>query len=406
MSDKPSVLIAGAGIGGLAAAALLRMRGLEVTVYEQAQRLHEVGAGVQLSANAVKVLRSLGLESDIVSRGFLPSHFIGWSWKSGRKLYKTPIVPLHAEWYGAPYVHIHRADLLGALTGLVPEESVHLGHRISDLSDADGRVLARFENGHTALADVVVGADGIHSAVRRNLFGDDAPRFTGNMCWRGVLPADVLPRGHIAPAASNWMGPEGHVVHYFLRGGTLVNFVAVRETDAWLGESWTLPSSKEELLKAFEGWNPRLLAMFERATDIHKWGLFDRDPLQAWSQGTVTLLGDAAHPMLPFMAQGAAQALEDAYALADWLGRHPDRPAAALAAYENERKARTARIQLAARARSQTTHIKSPLAAMKRDLMFAWNQIVSPNATAHRAEWIYQHDVTQVQRMLDSPHTG
>jgi len=401
MAHRPSVIIAGAGIGGLAAAALLRRRGFEVAVYEQARRLQEVGAGVQLSANAVKVLRSLEMEKRVVSRGFQPTHFIGWSWKSGRRLYRTPISPLHEQRFGAPYVHIHRADLLEALADGVPAGSIHLAHRLVDLAEADGGGMrASFENGHTAHADVVIGADGIHSAVRRCLFGPEAPRFTGNMCWRGVIPADALPAGHIAPASSNWMGPQGHVVHYYLRGGSLVNFVAVRETDAWLGESWTTPSSKEELLQAFEGWHPRLLALFERADGIHKWGLFDRDPLPAWSKGGATLLGDAAHPMLPFLAQGAGQALEDAYAVADWLGRCPDRPAEALAAYEAERKARTARIQLAARARSLTTHIKSPWAAFKRDVAFAWQQVVSPNATTHRAEWIYRHDVTQVERTL------
>lgn len=400
MAAKPSVLIVGAGIGGLAAAALLRQQGFEVTVYEQARRLQEVGAGVQLSANAMKVLRSLGVEDAIVARGFLPAHFIGWSWKSGRRLYKTPIAPLHAQEFGAPYVHIHRADLLEMLAGLVPAESVHLAHRLAEVVEVDGGMRAEFENGHVAHADAVIGADGIHSAVRRSLFGPEAPRFTGHMCWRGMIPADALPPGHIAPASSNWMGPQGHVVHYYLRGGSLVNFVAVRETDAWLGESWTTPSSREELLKAFEGWHPRLLALFERATGIHQWGLFDRDPLPAWSKGRATLLGDAAHPMLPFLAQGAGQALEDAFAVASWLARHPGRPAEALAAYENERRERTARIQLAARARSLTTHIKSPWAAWKRDAMFAWQQLVSPNATTHRAEWIYRHDVTRVERSL------
>ena len=397
---KPSVLIAGAGIGGLAAAALLCRRGFEVTVCEQARRLQEIGAGVQLSANAMRVLRALDLEDAIVNRGFLPDHFIGWSWRSGRRLYSTPIRPAHADRFGAPYVHIHRADLLAALADRVPAGSIRLGHRLVRLGEDSGAVRAVFDDGGVFEADVVVGADGIHSAVRRSLFGAQAPRFTGNMCWRGLVPTERLPADLVAPASSNWMGPHGHVVHYFVRGGSLVNFVAVRETHAWHDESWTAPSSTDELLAAFAGWNPRLTALFERATDLHRWGLFDRDPLQQWSRGRVTLLGDAAHPMLPFLAQGAAQALEDAFALADWLGRHPDRPEAALAAYEDERKARTARIQLAARERSRTTHLRSRWATLKRDLGFAWRQAVSPNSTTHQGEWIYRHDVTRVERRL------
>ena len=397
---KPSVLVVGAGIGGLAAAALLGRRGIEVTVCEQARRLQEVGAGVQLSANAMKVLRALDLEEAIVSRGFLPAHFVGWSWRSGRRLYRTPIRPLHEERFGAPYVHIHRADLLDALADRVPTGSVRLGHRLVGLAEADGIVRATFDDGRCVDADVVVGADGIHSAVRRSLFGEEAPRFTGHMCWRGLVPAARLPADLVPPASSNWMGPNGHVVHYFVRGGSLVNFVAVRDTEAWHDESWNTPSSTEELLRAFEGWHPRLTTLFERATGLHRWGLFDRDPLPEWSRGRVTLLGDAAHPMLPFLAQGAAQALEDAYALADWLDRYPRRPEAALAAYAGERRERTARIQLAARERGRTIHLRSRWTTLKRDLAFAWRQAVAPSATTHQGEWIYRHDVGRVERTL------
>lgn len=402
----PRILVAGAGIGGLALAALLHRRGFAVEVYEQASQLQEVGAGVQLSANAVKVLRALEIDEQVVSRGFLPRHFIGWSWRSGRMLYKTPLHPSHQARYGAPYVHVHRADLHALLRSALPAGMVRIAHKVSAVTQEADRVRVDFENGHVAFADVVVGADGIHSAVRRSLFGDEAPRFTGNICWRGIIPAELLPPGQVLPASSNWMGPDGHVVTYYLRGGALVNFVAIRETEAWTGESWTTPSSKDELLRAFEGWNPRLLALFERAEGLYKWGLFDRDPLARWSVGRVTLIGDAAHPMLPFLAQGAAQALEDSYALADWLTRFPHAPVEALAAYEAERKPRTSRIQLGARERGRTAHLRSPWARLKRDLGFFWQNLTAPGKTSHRAEWIFQHDVTQAPRTLEARETA
>ncbi|MES2631375.1 MAG: FAD-dependent monooxygenase [Pseudomonadota bacterium] len=396
----PRVLVVGAGIGGLALASLLHKRGFPVRVYEQSSKLQEVGAGVQLSANAVKVLRALGVERDAVSRGFLPKAFIGWSWKSGRMLYRTPLAEVHESQYGAPYVHIHRADLHDLLASGVPAESISLGHRVRQVIQDGDSVRVEFENGHVDHADVVIGADGIHSAVRRSLFGDEAPRFTGNMCWRGVIPADALPQGHVLPVSSNWMGPDGHVVTYFLRSGTLINFVAIRETQDWTDESWTTPSSREELLEAFKGWNPRLLALFQRAEGLYKWGLFDRDPLARWSMGRVTLLGDAAHPMLPFLAQGAAQALEDGYALGDWLSLYSHAPVQALAAYEAERRPRTARVQLGARERGRTAHLRSAWARFKRDLGFLRDWVFTPKKTSHRAEWIFAHDVTRVTREL------
>lgn len=398
MSSSNRILIAGAGIGGLALAGLLAQRGLEVLVCEQSTSLGEVGAGVQVSPNAVKVLRALGLEDALQACSFEPEYFSGWDWKSGRALYKTPIRQVYEERYGAPYFHVHRADLHRLLASKLPESAVRLRARIATLRQEGGKVEVILANGERLEAHVLVGADGIHSAVRRALFGDMPARFTGNMCWRGLVATDDLPAGLVPPTASNWLGPHGHVVHYYLRGGAIVNFVAVRETDQWSEESWTSPSSKAELMSAFAGWHPRLLALFERSGDLFKWGLFDRDPLPAWSRDRVTLLGDAAHPMLPFLAQGAAQAMEDAYALAAWLELRADDPLQALRGYESERRERTARIQLGARARGRSTHLASPLARLRRNLGYRWKSLRDPGGTSHQAEWIYEHDVTGLSR--------
>lgn len=394
----PHVLIAGAGIGGLALAALLARQGWPVTVCEQAAHIGEIGAGVQLSPNAVKVLRALRLEDAAASVAFAPEAFTGWDWRSGKALYRTPIRGVYEANYGAPYLHIHRADLHRLLASRVPAQALRLGARVESVSEEGGRMAVRLSDGQVLQADVVVGADGIHSAVRQHLHGEAAPRFTGNLCWRGMVATADLPAGHVPPTASNWLGPHGHVVHYCVRGGELINFVAVMETADWTSESWTERSSVAELQRAFDGWHPRLQTLFERAGELFRWGLFDREPLPFWSRGRVTLLGDAAHPMLPFLAQGAAQAIEDAFSLAAWLGLSPGDPAAALAAYEAERKGRTSRIQLGARARGKTVHLASPWARWRRNLGFKLQALRDPVATSHQAEWIYAHDVTTLAR--------
>jgi salicylate hydroxylase len=392
------VLVAGAGIGGLALAGLLQRRGFEVVVCEQSAELAEVGAGIQLSPNAVKVLRALGLDDDLRRVAFEPEAWTGWDWKSGKALYRTPVKGIYAERYGAPYFHVHRADLHGLLARCIAAPSLRLNARLASLHDEGDAVVAMLANGERLRADVVVGADGIRSAVRRHLHGDAPPRFTGNVCWRGMVPSDRLPAGLVPPTASNWLGPHGHVVHYYVRGGAAVNFVAIMETEQWADESWTTPSSLVELQETFRGWHPRLQRLFEQSGDLYRWGLFDRDPLPSWGRGRITLLGDAAHPMLPFLAQGAAQALEDAYSLAEWLHASPHDQAAALAAYEAERIGRTSRIQLGARERGKTVHLASPLARLQRNLRFKLQALRDPVTTSHQAEWIFAHDVTRVRR--------
>lgn len=395
---KGRIIIIGAGIGGLTLANLLLRQGIDTLVCEQSSSLSEVGAGIQLSPNAIKVLRVLGLENRLRATAFAPEAFTGWDWRSGRQIYRTPIHPLYETRYGAPYLHVHRADLQHALAAQLPSTTLKLGTRLTGLRQEAGRVYLDFHDTEPLEADLVVGADGIHSVVRAALFGDAKARFTGNMCWRGVVRTAMLPPDLIPPTASNWLGPHGHVVHYYLRGGELVNFVAVREIAQWSAESWTTRSSRAVLLQAFSGWHPRVRTLFGQADKLYEWGLFDRDPLSQWSRDRVTLLGDAAHPMLPFLAQGAAQAMEDAYALADWLRIQGDDPALTLRLYQDERSARTSRIQLGARARGHSIHLASSLARWRRNLRFRWRGLRDPNGTSHQAEWIYEHDVTQLNR--------
>jgi salicylate hydroxylase len=258
-----------------------------------------------------------------------------------------------------------------------------------------------FADGRSAQADVVIGADGIRSTVRALLFGADKARFTGHICWRGLVPASALPPGLIEPDMTAWLGPNGTVVHYYVRRGELVNWIAHFETD-WRDESWTVESDWREAAAAYAEWNPKLAELYARTQTCYKWALYDRDPLPRWSTGRITLLGDAAHPMLPYLAQGAGQAIEDAYVLADVLDQYRDDPQQALVAYEQVRLPRTARIQLHARERGTIYHVTSPLARFTRDLGYRLRRILRPNEHTYRIEWIYGHDVTAGGRTRSS----
>ncbi len=274
----------------------------------------------------------------------------------------------------------------------LPPGAARLGLACTGVRQGTGSAAACFADGTEWEGDLIVGADGIHSAVRRSVFGDEAPRFTGNMCWRAVVPFERQPLEFVSPDSSFWMGPHGHVVTYYVQGGRAVNIVAVHETAEWVDESWTAPSSREELLAGYPGWNGKLVRLFSAASTVFKWGLFDRDPMPAWSAGRVTLLGDAAHPMLPFLSQGAAMAIEDGYVLAAALDAQG--VAAGLAQYEALRRPRTARVQLESRERGRTYHLASPLALLRRNVAYRLRSLVNPHKSGIGANWVYDHDAT------------
>lgn len=387
------VVVIGAGIGGLATASALIRHGHEVQVYEQAPELKEVGAGIQMTPNAVKVLRALGLEEGLAQVGFRPQAIVGLDWRSGRATFRTPLLGYCHDVYGADYYHVHRADLHDLLRSTVPAERLHLSHRCIAVEDQGTHAIARFENGAVAEADLIVGADGIHSVVRAQLFANAEPAYTGNMCWRAIVPFDQPDFELVLPASSMWFGPKGHVVTYYVRGAKAVNIVAVHETKEWTAESWTTPSTREELCAAYAGWHPRLLKLLQMAGPVFKWGLFDRDPMSSWSKGRITLLGDAAHPMLPFLSQGAAMAIEDGYVLARALTATQD-IGLALSAYEADRLPRTTRVQLGARERGRSYHEVSWFGRLKRDLGHWWRSLFDSHSAGLQASWIYAYDAT------------
>jgi salicylate hydroxylase len=338
------IAIVGAGLGGLTCALALLRRGFEVGVYEQASELTEVGAGLQLSANATRVLFELGLERAVMASAVVPREKLIRLWNTGQAWKAYDVGPVSVELYGFPYVTLHRHDLHSLLAEAVRATSpgtISLAARCVGIEQDERGAVLRFEDGREARADLVVGADGVHSVVRESLFGPGAPTFTGVVAWRGVIPADRLEPRLMAPLSTTWIGPGGHAVCYPLRRGELMNYVSVVERSDWRVESWSVQGSVEECLADYPGWHPDVQTLIGATQRPHKWALFGREPMSRWSLGRATLLGDACHPMLPFLAQGAAMAIEDGLVLARCLETYAPDHAAALAAYERARIGRT-----------------------------------------------------------------
>jgi salicylate hydroxylase len=380
--------IAGGGIGGLTAALALLQAGCDVQLYEQAHELGEIGAGVQISPNASRVLHGLGLAGDLARTGVRPLAWHQRRWDDGRTLLKTPLAePLEAA-FGFPHYQMHRADLLAALAARMPAERVHLGHRLTGFQDRGDRVALEFAGGARADVDVLVGADGIHSRVRGLLFSPERPRFTGCIAYRGLVPAERLRDLGLEVTAQVWMGPGKHFVHYFVSGGRLVNFVAIAEQDTWTRESWTDRGEVAGALAAFAGWHPQVREIIAAVDETFVWALFDRAPLERWSAGRVILLGDACHAMLPFMAQGAAQAIEDGATLAACLAGDHD-PAAALRRYEALRGPRVARIHAASTGNKTRFHLPDGPQQRARDAAMAAG---ATDWSFQAVAWIYEHD--------------
>lgn len=398
MKKALRVGIVGAGIGGVTLARSLSQMGIECHVFERAPAFGEIGAGVQMTPNAVKVLKALGLQTQLEKIGFLPGSMVGRNWKTARELFRTPLKAACSALYGADFYHVHRADLHAALASDIAPHQATLGTQCIGLRQEQNTAVALFADGSHYEADLIVGADGVRSVIRESLWGQEAAKYTGHMCWRALVAVDKHPLPFVSPDSNFWMGPQGHVVTYYVKGGSMVNIVAVNENAQWVEESWNAKSTQAELLAGFEGWHPHLIELFKRADPdaIYKWGLFDRDPMSTWSKGNATLLGDAAHPMLPFLSQGAAMAIEDGYVLARSLAGH-DRLSDALRAYEAERLPRTSRVQLEARERGRTYHLPSAWSQLKRDMAYRWRQLLNPNAVGIQANWVYEYDARDCQ---------
>jgi salicylate hydroxylase len=391
---KPHVLIAGGGIGGLSAALALLQRGFDVEVYEQAPRLEEVGAGVQLSPNGTRALHAMGVLEQLTELSCTAEGKEVRHWKSGETWKLFDLGAEAIERYGFPYLTVWRPDLLDVLAAAVRgqnREAIHLGARGVGAGPEDCQAGLLFEDGCQVTAEALIGADGVHSAVRRALFNAVDPQFSGLVAWRGVIPMSALPGRMSRMVGTNWVGPGGHVVHYPLHRGELMNFVGIIERGDWQIESWSARGEAAECHRDFAGWHDDVHHLIANAPSLYKWALMVREPMERWSSGRVTLLGDACHPMLPMLAQGAVMAIEDGIVLARCLERWPDEISTAFARYERARRERTRRAVLGSAENARRFH--NPALADPNGAKEYLNREWSRAAITTRYEWLFTYDV-------------
>jgi len=386
-----TVVIAGAGIGGLTLALALARRGFRALVLEQAEHLEEIGAGIQLSPNATRILIDLGLRAAIEPVVVAPEAIRVLSGRSARQLAWTPLGRAAEFRYGAPFWVIHRGDLQGALLKAArstPDVALRLGMRVEDFA-THARGVTVAARTRTATRDehgiALVGADGLWSTVRAAVGDSVGPQFRRYTAWRALLPAEAVAPDLRRPLTTLWLGPDAHLVHYPVRAGRMINIVAI-VADSWNNPGWNTPGARSEIVEKFARWAEAPRALLATPPDAwSKWALYDCEPLRRWGDGPVTLLGDAAHPTLPFLAQGGAMAIEDAAVLAVCLGRTPDDPAAALQAYQGMRRPRTTRIVREARRNGTIYHLAGP-AALARNLLLG---AMGGENLLTRYDWLY-----------------
>jgi len=375
-----TIAIVGAGMGGLTLAATLRRAGVDVQVYEQATRFARIGAGIQMLPNSMKVLRGIGVEETLRRFAFAPVSHLNRVWDSGEVVIE---LPMPESRYDAPYLCMHRGDLHEALLSVLPEDIIHTGKKLTGLDQADGGVTLSFADGTTAEAEAVIGADGLHSVVREILLGPETPRFSGRVAYRAVFPAELLNGVDLGPSRTKWWGADRHIVIYYTtKQRSEVYFVtSVPEPADWLTpESWSAKGDVHELCGAFEGFHPEVRAVLEACPDCHKWAILDRDPLPTWTEGHVTLLGDACHPMTPYMAQGAATSMEDAAVLARCI-EAAETLKDAFRLYEDHRKPRVSRVQAISSA----------------------NTWMSPTGGSGDPDWLYGYDAWSAPLEVPAP---
>ena len=387
------IAIVGGGLGGLAAALFLRKSGLDATVYEQDAELREVGAGIVVSPNMVRPLRELGLAHELSARAVrLEAAWEFRRWKDGRVLSVQPMGEECERLYGAHCYVAHRADLLAMFQQVVPAAALRLDHRCVEVDqnerEAELKFVSRSGRKTKVLAEVVVGADGIHSVVRQAVAPKVEARFSGLCAFRCLVPAEKAPETALRPVQTLWLGPGRHFVHYPISGGRLINIVAIVPAGDWRTESWTADGEIPDLIAEFEGWDDRVRQLIVSATSTKRWAMYDRDPLERWSVGRISLLGDAAHAMLPFFAQGAAQAIEDAVVLARCLqSANDDSAPQALQRYESIRRPRTSQVQVMSRGREVRNHLPDGPEQERRDSELANGDPLRDSA------WLYGYDL-------------
>lgn len=393
MSKPKKILIAGGGIGGMSAALALLKRGFEVEVYEQAPELGEVGAGVQISPNGARALDALGVFDHLRAASCAPKRKEFRLWNTGKAWPMFDLGESAIDRYGYPYLTIYRPDLLSALVDgvkAIAPNSIHLDATVTGFEQDETGVRLILSDGTVATGDALIGADGVKSTVREQLWGDDAPKFYGLVAWRSVIPMEALPDHLQAMVGSTWIGPGGHMVNYPLRGGKLMNMIGTIERDDWQVESWRVEGSKEECARDFAGWHEDVQTLIQTAPTLMKWAFMERKPRQTWGQGRVSLLGDACHATLPFLAQGAVMSIEDGVILGRCLESFDD-VETALQRYEGARVERTTRMVQGARENTGRFHEKA-LATEEGAIAYMESEW-SRDPITDRYDWLYRYDV-------------
>jgi salicylate hydroxylase len=385
---RAAILIVGAGIGGLTAAAALLARGHRVRVLEQASALGEIGAGIQISANAARVLHSLGLEQGLLGAAVTPLALQFRLYSTAELLHEIPVGAAHAQTHGATYYHLHRADLhalLAAKVHALDPSAIELGAAAERFTeDADG-VTLQLAGGRSMRGDLLIGADGIRSAIRAQIVGPTQAEFTGYVSWRALVPASRLPPDFMPRVSRNFVGPNAHVIVYYVRRGELLNFVGLVEDATWRDESWTVKAPWQQLKADFAPWHADVQQLIDAMDkdQCYRWAMYNRPPVTGWSTPRATLLGDAAHPTLPFMAQGAAMAIEDGAILARALDTAATIPAA-LDLYQRTRYERTARVQIGSNELGHLFHLRT-----EQELRSAFSR---RDLAKERGTWLYSYD--------------
>lgn len=392
MNETQKIVIAGAGLGGLTAAACLLKAGHDVHVFEQAPVLGEVGAGIQASANASRVLLDLGLRKELEECAVRPERVDFRLHDTAEVVSQIPLGDAHEERFGAPYYQLYRPDLHEALKNKVrafKSDGITLNATVTGYTEEDDKVYVHLANGDSHAADILIGADGIKSNIRTQMHGVEAPNFTGQVAYRGLIPADRLPEDFMPPIFVNWMGPRTHMVVYWVHDRKYLNFVGCTEKPDWTEEGWTIKAPWEDLKAKFQGFHPDVQKIIDEMDHdaVYCWALNIRDRLPYWSTGRVTLMGDACHPTIPYMAQGAVMAIEDAAVLTRALAVTDD-VTAALKTYQAARMDRAYRIvdesTIHARLYHHESHDEFRAAFAEKD------------PAADRAKWLYSYDPLSV----------
>ena len=373
MNAVKRVAVVGAGLGGLSVAGFLQRAGFLVTVYEQAPSFSRIGAGIILSANAMKAFRRLGIEESLVETGIKPKSYVSRAWNTGETMYEIFFDAASEAKYGGPYINIHRGDLHGVLEKVVTPNTIVFNHRLVGLDETGDAVILAFDNGFRVEADIVIGADGIRSKVREHLLGSEPPRFAGAVAQRAIFPTARL-RGLGIPDCTKWWGPDRHALPYFMtKRRDEIYVIGVLPSQAWDSDASSLPSSRNEMLEAFSGFHDDLRKVLEVAEDVSLWPIYDRERNDQWSSGRIVLIGDACHPMRPYMAAGGAMAVEDGVILSRCLEKF-DNYHEAFAWYSATRIPRVADVQ---RISTENSWMRGPT---DTDWFYCYDPCVAPLA--------------------------